>query len=161
MPTRRLDEANGKTRLSRGQKRALETVSATQNEKHLQSVVSNVGANILQNLRNLASSLENVLNSPVKTFLGEVAKALGARRYGSNSEYATFERDSERRRERESLNRDIDEATAFVSGFKPGEAVGEKESDEVATQSQQTGRTDVADSAERDAEYTRLVDIVE
>ena len=83
MPTRRLDEANGKTRLSRGQKRALETVSATQNEKHLQSVVSNAGVNILQKLRNLASSLENVLNSPVKTFLGEVAKALGARERAS------------------------------------------------------------------------------
>ena len=70
-------------RLSRGQKRALETVSASQKEEHLQSVASSTGANLLQKLRTLDSQLENLQKSPVKTFLGEVAKALGARERAS------------------------------------------------------------------------------
>ena len=91
MPTRRPDEANGKTRLSRGQKRALETASLTELSEAQHTVVSNAdAAKVQQNLRNLAKELENKSNRS-KTFLGDVAKALGAKRYGSKSQYTTFE----------------------------------------------------------------------
>ena len=48
------------------------------------------GAKILNNLDTLATEYDNLKNYP-KTFTGDVAKALGADRFGSGSEYATFE----------------------------------------------------------------------
>lgn len=69
---------------------ALETVSS-QNE-YQQTVVSSAsGAKIINNLDNLAKSLENEPKTKEKTFLGALAKALDAKKYGSNSQYATFE----------------------------------------------------------------------
>ncbi|MDY6409169.1 MAG: hypothetical protein SPK71_04925, partial [Prevotella sp.] len=87
-----LDAANGDVALSRGQKRAVETVSVSSNEEHQQTVISTAdNAKVLNNLDNLAKKLDNLTQTPVKTFLGEVAKALGAEQYGSGSQYATFE----------------------------------------------------------------------
>ncbi len=86
-----LDEANGKTKLNKKQKRALETASVSQNEEHQPTVVSSAdGAKVLKNIDDVASKYENLSNQ-AKTFIGDVAKALGAERHGSKSEYATFE----------------------------------------------------------------------
>lgn len=69
---------------------ALETVSS-QNE-YQQTVISSAsGAKIINNLDNLAKSLENEPKTKEKTFLGALAKALDAKKHGSNSQYATFE----------------------------------------------------------------------
>jgi hypothetical protein len=88
-----LDMVNGENAtLSKAQKRAAETVSVASNEEHHQTVVSTTdGAKVLNNLDNLATNLESLTQNPVKTFLGEVAKALEATKHGSNSQYATFE----------------------------------------------------------------------
>ena len=87
-----LDLANGRgVRLEAKRKRALGTASVSRDEKHQPTVVSSAdGAKILNNLDTLATEYDNLKNFP-KTFTGDVAKALGARRYGSSSEYATFE----------------------------------------------------------------------
>ena len=87
-----LDMANGKdVRLEAKRKRALETASVSRDEKHQPTVVSSAdGAKILNNLDTLATEYDNLKNYP-KTFTGDVAKALGADRFGSGSEYATFE----------------------------------------------------------------------
>ncbi len=55
------------------------------------AISSNSGAKILQKLDILTEKLENVEKTPVKTFIGELAKVIEAKRYGSKSEYATFE----------------------------------------------------------------------
>ena len=79
-------------RYSVRKRRALETVSVTRNEKHQQTVISSAdGAKVLNNLDTLAENYENSGHTKEKTFIGEVAKSLGATRHGSNSEYATFE----------------------------------------------------------------------
>ena len=86
-----LDEANKEIKLSAKQKRALETASLSHREKDQPTVVSSAdGAKILKNLDNLFNELEKKSNYP-KTFLGELAKALGASTKGSSSQYATFE----------------------------------------------------------------------
>ncbi len=86
-----LDEVNGKARLSAKQKRALETASLSQSEKDHSTVVSSAdGAKVLNNLDILAKELLGKSNRP-KTFLGDVAKAIGASNKGSSSQYATFE----------------------------------------------------------------------
>ena len=82
-----LDMLNGRVRLSRGQKRALETASASQEEKHPADFSSTDGAKILQGLRKFADSLENLQNNPVKTFSGKLAKTINAKKKGSNSQY--------------------------------------------------------------------------
>lgn len=69
---------------------ALETVSS-QNEYQQTVVSSAFGAKIINNLDNLAKSLENEPKTKEKTFLGALAKALDAKKHGSNSQYATFE----------------------------------------------------------------------
>lgn len=85
-----LDEAND-ARLSAKRKRALETVSVSRDEKHQPTVVSSAdGAKVLKELDNATEKYENQSNRP-NTFIGDIAKALGAERYGSSSEYATFE----------------------------------------------------------------------
>lgn len=72
-------------------KRALETVSVTSNEVHQPTVVSSAdGAKIVNNLDNLSNQLNNSSNRPT-SFIGDVAKAIGAKQYGSGSQYATFE----------------------------------------------------------------------
>ena len=49
------------------------------------------GAKVIQNLETLIKNAEKLDAAGQRNFLGEVAKALGARRYGSGSQYATFE----------------------------------------------------------------------
>lgn len=86
-----LDEANGKAKLSAKKRRALETVSASHDEKHQPTVVSSAdGAKILKELGDTKEKYENLSNR-INTFIGDVAKALGAKRGGSASEYASFE----------------------------------------------------------------------
>ena len=85
-----LDMANGKERLSGKQKRALETASLGNNPRSLTVVSSADGAKVLKNVDELANKLDKSATQP-KTFIGDVAKALGAKRLGSGSEYATFE----------------------------------------------------------------------
>ena len=86
-----LDEANGKAKLSAKKRRALETVSASHDEKHQPTVVSSAdGAKILKELDDTKEKYENLSNR-INTFIGDVAKALGAKRGGSASEYASFE----------------------------------------------------------------------
>ena len=86
-----LDEANGKVRMSAKKRRALETVSVSQDEKHQPTVVSSAnGAKVLKELDSTKEKYENQSNR-TNTFIGDVAKALGAQRYGSSSEYVTFE----------------------------------------------------------------------
>ena len=78
-------------RFSAKQKRALETVSASHNGKHQPTVVSSAdGAKILNELERTIEKYKNISNR-ANTFIGDVAKALGASRFGSGSEYATFE----------------------------------------------------------------------
>ena len=78
------------TRFSAKKKRALETASVSRG-KHQPTVVSSAdGANILNNLDNLAKEYEEK-SSQSKTFLGDLSKAIGARKQGSGSQYATFE----------------------------------------------------------------------
>ena len=78
-------------RFSAKQKRALETVSASHNGKHQPTVVSSAdGAKILNELERTIEKYKNISNR-ANTFIGDVAKALGASRFGSSSEYATFE----------------------------------------------------------------------
>ena len=86
-----IELAKGEARLSAKQKRALETASVPLDKEHQPTVVSSAdGAKILNNLDTLANDFEKLSNTP-KSFIGNVAKALGTKRYGSSSEYATFE----------------------------------------------------------------------
>ena len=87
-----LDMANGRgVTLNKAQKRALKTVSISDNQKHRRTVVSSAdGAKIQKNLDTLAEKIEKITNRS-KTFIGDVAKALGAKQFGSKSQYATFE----------------------------------------------------------------------
>ena len=85
-----LDMANG-ARLSKDKKRALETASPNLNGTDHQTVIPSAdGAKVLKNLDTLVNDFENLSNSP-KFFIGSLARALGAQKHGSNSEYATFE----------------------------------------------------------------------
>ena len=77
-------------RFSAKQKRALETASLGNAPRSLTVVSSATGAKILNSIDKLVESLEKSATQP-KTFIGDVAKALGASRFGSGSEYATFE----------------------------------------------------------------------
>ena len=87
-----LDMANGNAKEQAKKKRALETVSLSHTENNQQTVISSAeGAKVLNNLDTLAKDCEKSQKTKEKTFLGEVAKALGAKRYGSGSEYVTFE----------------------------------------------------------------------
>ncbi len=87
-----LDMANGRgVTLNKAQKRALKTVSISDNQKHRRTVVSSAdGAKIQKNLDTLAEKIEKISQTPLRTFIGDLAKALGAEREGSGSEYAFF-----------------------------------------------------------------------
>lgn len=79
-------------RLSARQKRALETVSVQNSDEHLQTAISSAsGAKVLENLDTLAKEYEKNSKNNEKTFVGEVADALGIDSKGSSSKYATFE----------------------------------------------------------------------
>ena len=85
-----LDEANGDARMQ-AKRRALETVSVTSKKEHQPTVVSSAdGANVLKKLDETREKYDNISNR-INTFIGDVAKALGATRHNSKSEYATFE----------------------------------------------------------------------
>lgn len=72
------------------EKRALKTVSVQ--DEHLQTVVSSAdGAKVLKDLDIAITEYENNTQTKEKTFLGALAKVLGAKKHGSNSQYATFE----------------------------------------------------------------------
>lgn len=89
--TRKMGKGEAGARFSAKQKRALETVSASHNGKHQPTVVSSAdGAKILNELERTIEKYKNISNR-ANTFIGDVAKALGASRFGSSSEYATFE----------------------------------------------------------------------
>lgn len=76
--------------MSAKKRRALETVSSQ--DEYQQTVVSSAdGAKVLKNLDSLAKKYQENTVTHEKTFLGKVAEAIGAKKYGSNSQYATFE----------------------------------------------------------------------
>lgn len=85
-----LDEANGKAKLSAKKRIALETASLGKTPRSLTVVSSADGAKVLKSIDTLVSEFEKSAVQP-KTFIGDVAKALGAKRGGSASEYASFE----------------------------------------------------------------------
>ena len=69
-------------------KKAPETVSVQ--DEHLQTVVSSAdGAKILKDLDIIIQEFDK--NKRPNTFLEDLAKVLGAKQDGSNSQYATFE----------------------------------------------------------------------
>lgn len=88
--TRKMGKGEAGARFSAKQKRALETASLGNAPRSLTVVSSATGAKILKSIDKLVESLEKSATQP-KTFIGDVAKALGASRFGSGSEYATFE----------------------------------------------------------------------
>lgn len=49
------------------------------------------GAKVLQNLEQPSKNSENITTAGIRTFLGDIADAIGATKQGSNSRYATFE----------------------------------------------------------------------
>lgn len=81
---------NGKMRFSAKQKRALETASLRNNPRSLTVVSSADGAKVLNNIETLAKEFEKSATQP-KTFIGDVAKALGMADRNKSSQYATFE----------------------------------------------------------------------
>ncbi len=86
-----LDMANGKdVRLEAKRKRALETASLGANPRSLTAISSADGVKVLKNLDNLVKNLENSPTQP-KTFIGEMAEALGIDMKDKSSKYATFE----------------------------------------------------------------------
>lgn len=89
---KKLDEAFSRIRLSKAQKRTLETARLnSQGEGTKGTVVSSVdGAKVLKNLDTLAEKIEKSSQKTSKTFIGDLAKALEAEKKGSKSEYATF-----------------------------------------------------------------------
>lgn len=89
-PRKMGETKDGGVRFSAKQKRALETASLVNATRSLTVVSSATGAKILNSIDKLVESLEESATQP-KTFIGNVAKALGASRFGSGSEYATFE----------------------------------------------------------------------
>ena len=86
-----LDKARG-VKLSRGQKRALETVVPEDNSSFKATAVSSAdGAKILQNLETFAKKTENLSQRQKKSFIGDLANTLEAKNKGSRSKYAKFE----------------------------------------------------------------------
>ena len=86
-----LDMANDAL-LNKNKKRALETASPNLNGTDHQTVVSStLGAKVLKDLDNLVNEYEFNKGNKPNTFIGDLSRALGAQKHGSNSEYATFE----------------------------------------------------------------------
>lgn len=86
-----LDMANDAL-LSKSKKRALETASPSLNGTDHQTVVSStLGAKVLKDLDNLVNEYEFNKGNKPNTFIGDLSRALGAQKHGSNSEYANFE----------------------------------------------------------------------
>lgn len=78
------------TRMRAKKKTAPETESVL--DEHQPSVVSSAdGAKVLKNLDNTINEYDKNANKRPNTIIGDIAKALGAKKHGSNSQYATFE----------------------------------------------------------------------
>jgi hypothetical protein len=76
--------------LAEMQKRTAPETASVQ-EEHQPTVVSSAdGAKVLKDLDSAIKEYENKSSYP-KTLLGDIAKVLGAKKHGSNSQYATFE----------------------------------------------------------------------
>ena len=73
-----------------GKKKSASETASPDNQDQPTVVSSADGANILKSLDSEIKKYENVSSYP-KTFIGDVSKALGAKRQGSASEYASFE----------------------------------------------------------------------
>jgi len=87
-----LDIVNGENAtMSKAQKRAVETASLNQTEGSPADISTADGAKVLNNLNKLAKDYDNLTTNNRKSFLNDVAEALGAKKHGSNSQYATFE----------------------------------------------------------------------
>ena len=87
-----LDEANGRdVSLNARQKRALETASVSLNETSSTAISSADGAKVVKSLDTLARKYENRDVNQTKTFIDEVADALGINAESKSSKYATFE----------------------------------------------------------------------
>ena len=72
-------------------KSALDTESPSE-PRGRQTVISSAdGAKILNNLRTEAEKIENLAHAPIKTFIGDIARALGMPPTGRVSQYGTFE----------------------------------------------------------------------
>lgn len=84
-----VDEVNGGLRLSRGQKRAIETAPLNPKEGSPADISNADGAKIQKKLESYANNLEKIANRR-KNFIKEVANFLGAKQDGSNSWYRTF-----------------------------------------------------------------------
>jgi len=95
-----LDMAND-IRLEKNKKRALETASLSQKETDQPTVVpSAYGAKVLNNLDTLVKEYENSVYTKEKTFIAEVADALGIPREkfkDKSIQYATINSSSTRR----------------------------------------------------------------
>ena len=79
-------------RFSAKQKKALETVSFSQNESYQQTAISSAdGAKVLKKLDTLAERYTNSSVTNEKTFIGEVANSLGIYAPDRSSKYASFE----------------------------------------------------------------------
>lgn len=77
-------------RMGGKKKSTLETASPD-NQDHQTVVSSADGAKVLNDLDNLVKEYEISKGNKPNTFIGDVSKALGAKRQGSASEYASFE----------------------------------------------------------------------
>jgi hypothetical protein len=89
---RALDIVNGENAtMSKAQKRAAETASLNHTEGSPADISTADGAKVLNNLDELAKDYDNLTTNNRKSFLNDVAEALGAKKHGSNSQYATFE----------------------------------------------------------------------
>lgn len=74
-----------------GKKKSAPETASPVIQDHSTVVSSADGAKVLNNLDNAIKTYENRSTNRTKTFIGDVAKALDARKQGSGSEYATFE----------------------------------------------------------------------
>lgn len=93
-----LDWMNGKgEQVSAEKKRALETASVSLDKTSSTAISSADGTKIVKKLDLLSKEYENRNAKQTKTFIGEVADALGIQANGKSSKYATFETKSGRR----------------------------------------------------------------
>ena len=89
----KLDRYRALVRLMNGGKRTTPEIAVPGDESPFKAtVISGVdGAKIAKKLDNEIERSKNLSLAEKRSFLGDLAKVLGARRYGSRSEYATFE----------------------------------------------------------------------
>lgn len=74
-----------------GKKKSASETASPDNQDHHTVVSSADGAKVQNDLDNLVKEYENSKGNKPNTFIGDVSKALGAKRQGSASEYASFE----------------------------------------------------------------------